>query len=448
MIERATRLDLKHERCEMVEQITLNWPGKDLLLAPTGDTRYAWVDPKSYVSRPLETVHTEAASQDSANGVVICGDALDVLAQTDSPLAAKSVRLLYIDPPFNTGVVFGDYEDAMDSAKWLSMLRDRLIAVKPYLRDDASVWLHLDDSECHRARCVLDEVFEPQSYVATIIWQRKTTRESRSAISTNHDSILVYAPAGPVSWKKRRNLLFKGHEELTNRDHDPRGPWSDAPFTAPGHRANQQYAIVTPSGRSLRPPRGRSWYATEPTYRDLLNDDRIWFPKGGDGSPRLKLFPHQLRGLVPFSVWSAAETGTNDDGKRHLQVLFPGGSVFATPKPEELIERIIHVATDPGELVLDLFGGSGTTGTTAQKMGRDWVLVERSPQTVSNVILPRVGKVLAGRDPGGISQGYGWSGGGSVSVYRAKPGKGRGSKVRIPEELLAPRPRSVKPATA
>ncbi len=432
----------------MSEKITLSWPGKDLLLAPFGDTRYDWVDPKSYFPHPLEPVHIEPSATGLSHGTVICGDALDVLMQSGSPIAAKSVRLLYLDPPFNTGVVFGDYEDAMDSAQWLSMLKDRLTAVRPYLRDDASVWLHLDDSESHRARCVLDEVFGSESYVATIIWQRKTTRESRSAISTNHDSILVYAPAGPVSWKRRRNLLAKGHEDLTNRDHDPRGPWADAPFTAPGFRANQQYTVVTPTGDRLRPPRGRSWYATEETYRQLLADDRIWFPKGGAGSPRLKLFPHQLRGLVPFSVWSAAETGTNDDGKRHLQALFPGGSVFATPKPEDLLERIIHVATDPGELVLDLFGGSGTTATAAHKMGRNWVLVERSPQTVSNVILPRVGQVLSGLDQGGISKAYRWTGGGTVSVYRAKPSKGRGGAVEVPAALTTQRPSDAKPLTA
>lgn len=432
----------------MTEQITLSWPGKELLLAPAGDSRYEWVDPKGYAPRTLDELHVERRVPGESHGTVICGDALDVLMQAQPPIAEKSVRLVYVDPPFNTGYSFGDYEDAMDSGQWLSMLRDRLAAVKPLLRDDASVWVHLDDSESHRARCVLDEVFGSKSYVATIIWQRRTTRESRSAISTNHDSILVYAPAGPVSWKKRRNLLAKGTEELNNRDHDPRGPWADAPFTAPGYRANQQYPITTPSGDKLMPPRGRSWYATEETYRQLLADDRIWFPKGGAGSPRLKLFPHQLRGLVPFSVWSAAETGTNDDGKRHLQALFPGGSVFATPKPEELLERIIHVATDPGELVLDLFGGSGTTGTTAHKMGRDWVLVERNPRTVANVMLPRIGKVLAGRDAGGISAHYGWTGGGTVSVLRARPSKGRGGVVKIPAELLATRPVAVRPATA
>lgn len=432
----------------MADRITLNWPGKELLLASSGDAKYEWIDPAAYSPKAMELLHGESPVNGTPHGTVICGDSLDALRQDTSPIADKSVRLLYVDPPFNKGVVFGDYGDAMDSAQWLSMMKDRLEATKRYLRDDASVWVHLDDSESHRARCVLDEVFGSDAYVATIVWQRKTTRESRSAISTNHDSILVYAPAGPVRWKKRRNLLVKGTEELTNRDHDPRGPWADAPFTAPGYRQNQQYAIVTPTGRRLLPPRGRSWYATEDTYRNLLADDRIWFPKNGDGSPRIKLFPHQLRGLVPFSVWSAAETGTNDDGKRQLQALFPDGPVFATPKPEELMERVIHVATDPGELVMDFFSGSGTTAAVAHKMGRNWVAVERNPRTVSKILLPRLLKVMTGRDCGGVSRLYGWQGGGTVSIFRVKPSRGRGAAVVLPTDLAEPRPQPAASATA
>lgn len=158
---------------------------------------------------------------------------------------AGSIR---IDPPFNTGRTFGDYHDGLDRSVWLSMFRDRLLAVQPYLAPDASVWVHLDDSESHRARCILDEVFGSEAFVTTVIWQKRTTRESRSAFSTSHDNILVYAPAGPKAWKRRRNLLVNTTPELRNRDGDPRGHWTDAPFTAPGFRANQQYPITNPAG--------------------------------------------------------------------------------------------------------------------------------------------------------------------------------------------------------
>jgi adenine-specific DNA-methyltransferase len=414
-------------------EVSLVWPNKDLVLTAVGERDYGWGPPKPDAA-PLRATELAVVGGGESN-VVACGDALDVIAALsgDGSLVPASIRMLYVDPPFNTGRTFGDYHDGLDRAVWLSMFRDRLLAVQPFLAPDSSVWVHLDDSESHRARCILDEVFGAEAFVTTVIWQKRTTRESRSAFSTNHDNILVYAPAGPKTWKRRRNLLVNTAKELRNRDADPRGPWADAPFTAPGFRANQQYPITNPAGETLLPPRGRSWYATEPTYLQLLTEDRIWFPRDGAGSPRLKLFPHQIRGLVPFSVWGSAETGTNDDAKRHLQMLFPNDeNVFATPKPEELLERIIHISTDPGELVIDLFAGSATTATAAHKMGRKWIAIERSPATVANVLLPRLGMVVAGEDSGGITEAQCWSGGGSFRVVQVEPSSGRVTTVQVP----------------
>jgi len=414
-------------------EVSLVWPNKDLVLAAVGERDYQW-KPADFDAPSPRITELGIVGSDGSN-IVACGDALDTIAALANKgvLLPRSIRMLYVDPPFNTGHLFDDYNDGLDRAVWLSMFRDRLIAVQPFLAPDSSVWVHLDDSESHRARCVLDEVFGPEAFVTTVIWQKRTTRESRSAFSTNHDNILVYAPAGPRAWKRRRNLLVNTVKELRNRDGDPRGPWTDAPFTAPGFRANQQYPITNPAGKLLLPPRGRSWYATKPTYLQLLDDDRIWFPRDGAGSPRLKLFPHQIRGLVPFSVWGSAETGTNDDAKRHLQMLFPGSAnVFATPKPEELLERIIHISTDPGELVVDLFAGSGTTAAAAHKMGREWIAIERSPATAVNVLIPRLGMVVAGCDPGGITEMQNWSGGGSFRVIQVKPSSGQVTKVQVP----------------
>jgi adenine-specific DNA-methyltransferase len=354
---------------------------------------------------------------------VAIGDGQDVMEalSTDPKMFRGGIRLVYIDPPFNTQVNFRQYRDTMDRSMWLSLMRDRLAALRPLLAKDASVWVHLDDAEVHRARVVMDEVFGEDAFVASVVWQKKTTRDSRAAFSPNHDTILVYAPAGPIKWKASRNLLAKDNADLLNRDNDPRGPWADAPFTAPGYRRGQQYNVITPTGQVLLPPRGRSWYATEPTYRDLLADGRIWFPKGGDGVPRLKLFAHQLRGLVPFTVWGPADTGTNDDAKRHLMGMFPDHEVFDTPKPELLLERIIHIATNPGELVVDIFGGSGTTAAVAHKMRRRWVVAERNAQTVLDFMLPRLQRVLDGADPGGVTETTSWRGGGSFKVIHVSP---------------------------
>lgn len=415
--------------------VELSWLNKERVLVPLGSDDYEWIAPEDSRAREIPSV-TQVGSlggpTEPSGNVFICGDAYDALRWLDDPSTApghyrESIRLVYIDPPFNRKQSFSHYEDSLEHSMWLSMLRDRLIALLPLLAPSASMWLHLDDAEVHRARCVLDEVFGEGAFVSTVVWQKRTTRESRSAFSSNHDYIHVYAPAGPQTWKASRNLLERDPSSFRNRDDDPRGPWTDAPFTAPGFRANQHYPIVNPAGETLLPPKGRSWYATQPVYENLLADNRIWFPRAGEGLPRLKLFPQDVRGLVPFSLWTPDQVGTNDDAKRHLMSLLPDGLTFQTPKPETLLERIIHIGSDPGDIVLDCFAGSGTTAATAHKMGRRWVAVERLPEVVADVTLPRLRKVIEGSDPGGITSRVGWEGGGSFSLFDARRADVKGS---------------------
>jgi adenine-specific DNA-methyltransferase len=411
-----------------MSDVQLVWPNKNMPLLASGEAGYEWVPQTDRrLLTPLKFEQLTTSPLNARANVLAIGDGLDVIEALTSRTTALDggVRLVYIDPPFNTQVNFRQYNDTMQRPMWLSMMRDRFASLRPHLAEDASVWVHLDDSEVHRARAVMDEVFGENAFVASVVWQKKTTRDSRAAFSSNHDTVLVYAPSGPKKWKTSRNLLVKEDAHLQNRDDDPRGPWTDAPFTAPGYRKAQQYDIVTPTGQLQRPPRGRSWYATEQTYIDLLADGRIWFPKGGDGSPRLKLFAHQLRGLVPFTVWGATDTGTNDDAKRHLMAMFPEVEVFDTPKPESLLERIIHIATNPGDLVVDIFGGSGTTAAVAHKMRRRWVVAERNTQTVFDFLLPRLQRVIDGTDPGGVTEATSWVGGGSFEVVHVSPRLGK-----------------------
>lgn len=397
----------------------LTWINKHLLLDSTDSGAYRWIerdDPRALQLRSLDVVRDVGVVDETQPNLAIRGDALHAVRALAGTDAVGSVRLCYIDPPFNKGQGFGQYPDSLRHSVWLSMLRDRLNAIKPLLSPMASIWVHLDDAETHRARLVLDEVFGPEAFVATVIWQKRTTRESRAAFSNNHDYIHVYAPAGPRRWKSARNPLAANRGALMNRDGDPRGPWGDAPFTAPGYRPNQQYEIVNPAGIRLRPPKGRSWYATRDVYDTLLRENRIWFPKNGAGSPRIKRFADQVAGLVPFSIWGPHETGTNDDATRHLLDLFPDREAFATPKPEALLERVIHVASDPGDLVLDVFAGSGTTLAVAHKMGRRWIGVEGSTDVFASYLVPRLDAVVAGRDAGGITSTVGWSGGGGFRI--------------------------------
>jgi adenine-specific DNA-methyltransferase len=412
------------------DQPELSWNNKHLRLHAVGEEGYEWLsadDPRATEVRPVDPVLRVSNGPATSNeqGLLVAGDALDTLrGMALLPRFRKlmgRIRLVYIDPPFNRGQGFAQYGDSLERSMWLSMLRDRLIELAPLLAPLSSIWVHLDDTEAHRGRCVLDEVFGSRAFVATVVWQKRTTRESRSAFSSRHDYIHVYAPSGPQVWKTSRNLLSKSHTALRNRDNDPRGPWLDAPFTAPGYRANQQYPILNPARKILSPPRGRSWYATEPVYRQLLRDNRIWFPRGGAGMPRMKIFPDQVPGDVPPSLWLPEECGTNDDAKRHLMSMFPDQEPFATPKPEALLQRIIHIASDPGDVVMDFFAGSGTTAAVAHKMGRQWIAVERSRKTVANYALHRLTKVVEGEDPGGISREVSWKGGGAFSVLQVDP---------------------------
>jgi adenine-specific DNA-methyltransferase len=422
----------------------LLWENKELGTVAVGGDGYEWVerdDPRFTTVPQLARVGTVGKPNlpGVPEGTAIEGDALPALrAMSDGVLSigggSGGVRMVYIDPPYNTGHLSENYADELDTSLWLSALRDRLEATKPLLAPSASIWVHLDDSEVHRARCVMDEVFGEAAFVATIIWQKRTTRESRTAFSSNHEYIHVYAPAGPQQWKHSRNLIPREREELRNRDDDPRGPWTDAPFDAPGYRKNQQYPIVNPAGRTLRPPSGRSWYATEPVFKRLLAENRIWFTSSGQGKPRLKLFPEDLPGLVPYSLWGADLVGTNDDAKRHLMKLFPGQPVFSTPKPEELLRHIIHIATDPGDTVLDFYAGSGTTAAVAHKMGRRWVAVERSSDTQTSYLLPRLEAVVSGTDPYGVTAAEGWKGGGAFEAFRV--------------DDAVPRPRAKRKGTA
>lgn len=403
----------------MSSSTSFTWVNHDRLLLARDETDYTWVEG---AVEPVKAEDRGRIGEGALTGLVGCGDALDILdaVQDGGLLLGQQVRLVYIDPPFGAGKRFGHYRDDLSTAAWLSMLRDRVAALLPLMSTDASLWLHLDEAMSHRARIVLDDLLGSDAFVATIIWQKRATVESRTAISSSHDPILIYAPAGRGHWKTVRNRVPATVSD-GNRDGDPRGPWRDAPFSAPGYRAGQQYTITNPAGRSLKPPRGRSWFATRPVYERLIAEDRIWWTKNGAGQPRIKNFDVDAQ-QVPGTIWLAKTVGGNEDGKRHLAKMFPlAPVVFATPKPEGLLERIIHIGSNPGDLVVDLFGGSGTTAAVAHKMGRRWLTSERIVGTVEQVLIPRLTQVVAGTDQGGASVSNHWLGGGAFEVVQAKP---------------------------
>lgn len=344
-----------------------------------------------------EWSYEEPQRSGDSSGWLIQGDAAHALEVIRQDLVNNSdgedrIQLCYIDPPFNTGETFKHYHDSKNSDDWIRDLRERLLQIKQILAHDGSVWLHLDDSEQHRARVVLDEVFGRAAFVATIIWQKRTTRESRTAFSSMHDYIHVYAPNGPKQWKLRRNPLpEKG--TFSNPDADPKGPWRSSPVSVQaGHATRSQfYTVTTPTGVKHDPPTGRCWAYNQMRLQELDREGRIYWPSGGNGKPRLKRYESEVMGSTPFTLWFAEEVGDTSEAKKSLMSAFPDIPTFDTPKPERLLERIINIATNEGERILDCYLGSGTTAVVANRLNRKWVGVEMNPITIQDFILPRLG---------------------------------------------------------
>jgi len=420
-------------------RVELTWTNKNqrlITLDPLPDGArypYRWVPRTDHRAAEIRLLaEVGKVGDDGAENLLIRGDALHALAALATDGAAPrnltgTVRLVYLDPPFNTGKAFEAYEDNLEKSIWLTMMRDRLRQIQPLMRFDGSVWVHCDDSMMAPLRLAMDEVFG-DNFIATVIWQKTKTRENRTIISTSHDYILVFA-TDKKTWGTVRNLLTFGDEQLArfeNPDNDPRGDWASLPLHAKagkGRRASQFFTITLPSGRKVDPPPGRCWVYTEPRYEELVADNRIYFGPGGDNAPRVKKFLAEktTTGLVPSSIWTVDEVGGTQAAKEESVALFPGQTPFDTPKPEALMARIIEISTNPGDWVLDAFAGSATTAATAHKLGRRWATVEFSEGNIERYCLPRLEKVANGSDQGGISDMVGWEGGGGFHILDVAP---------------------------
>jgi adenine-specific DNA-methyltransferase len=415
--------------------LELSWTNKHLRLLAEEDGAYQWVPPSDYRVAEVRLLdeagtvgQTRARGERAKDNLLIRGDALNALTSLGElpefadELVGK-VRLAYLDPPFNTQQSFLHYDDNLEHSVWLTMMRDRLVQVRKLLSPDGSVWVHCDDYEQHRLRCVMDEVFGIGSFVATVIWQKRYSRENRPAIGTAHDYLIVYSP-NPDLWKQTRNLLppdDKTRQQYKNPNSDSRGSWRAIPMNAQGYRPNQMYDIVAPSGNVKRPPEGSCWKYVRASYDKLVAEGRIYFGKNGDGQPSIIRYLDEVEGLVPWTWWPHEETGHTDEAKREIQNLFPGMDSFDTPKPERLMDRIVRLASSPGDLVLDCFLGSGTTAAVAHKMSRRWVGIERSADTLDKYVLPRLTKVVNGEDLGGITEHANWTGGDGFRILDVAP---------------------------
>ncbi|EDZ47401.1 adenine specific DNA methylase Mod [Rhodobacterales bacterium Y4I] len=347
---------------------------------------------------------------DGVQGLLVQGDNLDALKAL-LPFYAGQVKCIYIDPPYNTRSAFEKYDDSLEHAKWLGMIVPRLILLREFLSEDGSIWVNIDDNEGHYLKVIMDEIFGRKKFVANIAWQKRYSRDSNTAIGDVHEHILIYA-RDFEKFKTVRNRVEpdeRTKKAYTNPNNDPKGPWQSISFTGAGYRANMMYPIEGPNGETHYPPEGRHWANLEPEFLRLKSEGRIWFGRDGTGVPRVKRYLSEVQGLVPWSWWPHDEVGHTGAAKQEVNAIF-GADSFDTPKPERLIQRILHIATNPGDLVLDSFLGSGTTAAVAHKMGRRWIGVEMGDHARTHCAL-RLKKVIEG-EQGGISEDVQWQGGG------------------------------------
>jgi adenine-specific DNA-methyltransferase len=467
-------------------RLELTWMNKDKVLISPKERRYdyTWVEPTDFRAREIRLVDEvelisgadkrpenqrgdDGLPEPTHDNLLFTGDALhvlEILAKNPeySEKYAGKVKLVYIDPPFNTGQAFENYEDNLEHSIWLTMLRDRLRQLRPLLAIDATVWVHLDDAEVHRMRAVMDEELGIGNFVGTVIWQKAySPRNDAQGLSTDQDYILVYSRE--PDWRSNRFERLASRDALyVSPDGDPR-PWVSGDPAAPGAKTHQGmvYAIQSPfTGKLVYPARGRCWGQQQdamkalieewgvPYKREVLDDDerralicgidvdevrkevpallvgidieesekiararhaegdwpRLYFTKGGNGGLKLKRYLEEVSSdRAPQTLWLHDEVGHNRSAKAEMNALFPDEPAFSTPKPERLIERVLQIASNPGDLVLDFFGGSGTTAAVAHKMGRRWITAELSAANVGRYIKPRLTKVVLGQDSGGIT---------------------------------------------
>lgn len=289
----------------------------------------------------------------------------------------------------------------------------RIVLLRELLSEDGSIWLSIDDDESHYLKVLCDEVFGRGNFIVNALWQKRTSPDARLMIGDAHDHILVYAKNVNSFKLNLLDLTEDQKSKYKNPDNDPRGPWVSSDFSAQGFRPNQMYEITSPSGKVHTPPVGSCWKNTESRYLEQLNEGRFWFGKDGKGVPRRKNYLSEVAGRASWSWWPNSEVGHNQEAKKEINDLFGKADAFATPKPERLISRILGLATNVDDVVLDSFLGSGTTAAVAHKMGRRYIGIEMGDHAKTHCV-PRLQKVIDG-EQGGISKAVEWVGGGGFS---------------------------------
>lgn len=403
----------------MVVEASINAPVLrleiDTLLLPSSDFEH--IDSYSY-------------GQSNTGNLIIHGENLFVL-NSITPKYKGLIRCVYIDPPYNNQENYTHYTDGLSHDLWLTNVTARIEALSRLLTDDGSLWISIDDREVHYLKVAVDQIFGKENFITTIIWQQRTTRENRKVFSNNHEYLLVYAKNASCFAATRNFLPLPPaiRSRYRNPDNDPRGPWQSVSLNAQaGHgTASQFYEFAAPNGRRHAPPKGRCWIYTNSRMQEEIAKNNVWFGYDDNGVPRKKRFISESRnGVTPDTLWTANEVGTNDMAKKHLLKLLPQCPLFDTPKPEQLIQRVLQIATNPGDIVLDAYLGSGTTTAVAHKMRRHYIGIEQGEHVITHCVY-RMKQVVDGEDRG-ISKAEAWKGGGGFDFFQQSK---QGRKERV-----------------
>lgn len=392
----------KEKRQEHFWNETLAPDEIDRLLSPKVLTNF------KRISSSGEVDETKFSPSDN---FLIKGNNLIALHTLKNTLKGK-IKLIYIDPPYNTGNDDFGYNDKFNHSSWLTFMKNRLEAAHELLSREGSIWINIDDVEAHYLKVLCDEIFQRENFVANVIWQKKFAPQNDSKyFSDNHDHILVFAK-DKSNWKP--NLLPRSEETIArykNPDDDPRGPWTSGDLTVKTYSADYDYPITTPSGKVINPPKGVCWRVSKDKLQELISDNRVWFGSDGGNVPRLKRFLTDVKdGQTPMTIWTHQEVGHNQEAKQELNKILET-DLFKTPKPERLLKRIIEIGSNENDFVLDFFAGSGTTAATALKLNRRFITIEQM-NYIESVTKLRLKKVIEG-EQGGISKTVSWSGGNS-----------------------------------
>jgi adenine-specific DNA-methyltransferase len=389
---------------------TLDWLNRQDAFSSAARVPYRLLDQVS--------VHGDAASNAASTGnLLIQGDNLEALKAL-LPSYRGQVKCIFIDPPYNTKSAFEHYDDNLEHSQWLSMMLPRLQLLRELLREDGSIWVTIDDNEGHYLKVLMDEVFGRGNFVANVVWQKVfATKNSAQHLSVDHDHIFIYANRAEAWVPNLMPRTAKQDAIYKNPDNDPRGIWTSDNLTARNSYSLGIYPVTNPAGRLIAgPPPGTFWRVSKVKLDELDADNRIWWGKDGDGVPRLKRFLHEVQqGIVPRTFWPYDEVGHTQESKKEAVALF-NTDVFGTPKPERLLQRILHIASNENDLILDSFLGSGTTAAVAHKMRRRWIGIEMGEHAATHC-LPRLQKVVEG-EQGGISKVQNWQGGGGFRFLK------------------------------